>query len=68
MVVKVPRQEHDFRFDIPVIGPQTIKVMKRAKASCIAIESQATLIFNRPKTVALANRAGIAIYATESLR
>mgnify|MGYP001957581508 FL=1 len=68
VVVKVPRQEHDFRFDIPVIGPQTIQVMKRAKASCIAIESQATLIFNRPKTVALANRAGIAIYATESLR
>jgi len=68
VVVKVPRQQHDFRFDIPVIGPQTIRSMQRAGASCIAIESQATLIFSRAKTVALADRAGIAIYATESLR
>jgi DUF1009 family protein len=64
----MPRIEHDFRFDIPVIGPSTVQVMKRAGATCLAIESRSTLIFDRKKTVALAKAADIAIYATESLR
>jgi DUF1009 family protein len=68
VVVKMPRIEHDFRFDIPVIGPSTVQVMKRAGATCLAIESRSTLIFDRKKTVALAKAADIAIYATESLR
>ena len=68
VVVKMPRIDHDFRFDVPVIGPSTIQTMKRAGATCLAIESGSTLIFDRPKTVALAKAAGIAIYATESLR
>ena len=68
VVVKIPRIDHDFRFDIPVIGPSTIQTMKRAGATYLAIESGSTLIFERTKTVALAKAAGIAIYATESLR
>ena len=68
VVVKMPRIDHDFRFDVPVIGPTTIQTMKRAGATCLAIESGSTLIFDRTKTVAYAKAAGIAIYATESLR
>ena len=68
VVVKMPRIEHDFRFDVPVIGPSTIQTMKRAGGTCLAIESGSTLIFDRAKTVALAKATDIAIYATESLR
>ena len=68
VVVKMPRIDHDFRFDVPVIGTSTIQTMKRAGATCLAIESGSTLIFDRTKVMALAKAAGIAIYATESLR
>ena len=67
VVVKVPRLEHDFRFDVPVIGPTTIKNMAQVGATCLVIEAGSTLIFNRSKTVKLADKANICIYATESL-
>ena len=67
VVVKVPRLEHDFRFDVPVIGPTTIKNMAQVGATCLAIEAGSTIIFNRSMTVQLADKANICIYATESL-
>ena len=63
VVVKTSKPKQDNRFDVPVIGPRTIQTMKKAGARCLAIEAGRTLIIDRERTIALANRAGICIVA-----
>ena len=58
----------DMRFDVPVIGPKTIAVMRAAGATCLAIEAGRTLIFDRDTVQELAAAAGIAIIAVDRLR
>ena len=65
-VVKVAKPKQDMRFDVPVIGIRTIEVMRKAQATCLAIEAHHTLIFDLEQVVEQANRAGIAIVAQEN--
>lgn len=60
-VIKVARPRQNMRFDIPVIGPQTIRSMAEVKAGCLAIEAKKTLIIDKDETVALADNNGISI-------
>jgi hypothetical protein len=62
-VVKVAKPKQDMRFDVPVIGMRTIETMQRAGATCLAIEANRTLIFDRDKVVTTADAAGITIMA-----
>ena len=61
VVVKTSKPDQDPRFDVPVIGPRTILTMKKARAACLAIEAEKTLVIDRPRTVELADKAGICI-------
>jgi len=65
-VVKVAKPKQDMRFDVPVIGVQTIDTMRQARATCLALEAQRTLIFDLDKVLSQANDAGIAIVALEN--
>ncbi len=62
-VVKVAKPNQDMRFDVPVIGVATIRSMQAAGATCLAIETGKTLLFDPAAIIAAANRAGIAIVA-----
>jgi DUF1009 family protein len=62
-VVKVAKPAQDMRFDVPVIGPHTIEVMRMAGATCLSIEAGRTLIFDQDTVQELAVAAGIAIIA-----
>jgi len=64
-VVKVAKPKQDMRFDVPVIGLRTIKAMRHAHATCLAIEAARTLIFDLDKVLEQANQHGIAIIAFE---
>ncbi len=66
-VVKVAKPKQDVRFDVPVIGVPTLEVMQRAGATCLAIEADRTLIFDRSAVVEAANAAAIAIVAMPGL-
>jgi DUF1009 family protein len=66
VVVKVPKVGHDMRFDIPVVGSKTFKVMKRAKISCLAIEAGKTILLEKEKLIALANQYDMAFIAVET--
>ena len=66
VIVKVPKVGHDMRFDIPVVETKTIRVMRRARASCLAVEAGKTILLEKEKLVALANRYGMAFVAVES--
>jgi DUF1009 family protein len=62
-VVKVAKPKQDMRFDVPVIGPRTIEVMRLAGATCLSIEAGRTLIFDLDAVQQLAAAGGIAIIA-----
>jgi UDP-2,3-diacylglucosamine hydrolase len=62
-VVKVAKPDQDMRFDVPVIGSNTIETMRRAGATCLSIEAGRTLIFDLDTIHQLAAAAGIAIIA-----
>lgn len=64
-VVKVAKPKQDMRFDVPVIGLKTIESMQHAQATCLAIEADRTLIFDRDTVLLRANTTGIAIVAVE---
>ena len=63
VVVKVAKPKQDMRFDVPVVGLQTVEVMKRSGATALAIDSGRTLLFDRAELIASADAAGIAIQA-----
>jgi len=63
VVVKVSKPKQDMRFDIPVVGPKTIKTMIRAKATCLAIEANKTLFIDKKDCISLADKKGISIVA-----
>jgi len=63
VVVKMSKPKQDTRFDVPVIGPRTIKTMKKCRARCLAIEAGKTLIIDQDACVIQADRSGICIVA-----
>lgn len=63
VVVKASRPEHDFRFDVPVIGLTTIAVLREVRGTALAVEAKRTLLLDREEALALADEAGIAVVA-----
>jgi DUF1009 family protein len=66
VVVKVAKDGHDMRFDIPVIGARTISVLKRARISALAFQARRTVLLERAEAIAAADRLGIALVAIDS--
>ena len=62
-VVKVAKPNQDMRFDVPVVGVPTIRAMKSAGATCLALEAGRTLMFDPAAIASAADAAGIAIIA-----
>jgi len=60
-MVKVARPKQDMRFDVPTIGPSTLRNLKDAKCICLVVEAGRTLIVDKPATLALADRLKIAV-------
>jgi len=63
VVVKVSKPNQDMRFDIPVVGPRTVKNLAQMRGKCLAIEAGKTLMIDRSECLARADRHGIAIVA-----
>lgn len=62
-VVKVAKPGQDMRFDVPVVGVATIRVMREAGATCLAMDAQKTLLVDGGEVIRAANEAGIAMVA-----
>jgi DUF1009 family protein len=63
VMVKVAKPNQDVRFDVPVIGVETIRFATDAKLRVIAIEAGKTLLLEREAIVDLAKGAKISIVA-----
>ena len=66
VMVKVAKPSQDMRFDVPVIGVETIRIAAEARLRVIAVEAGKTLLLERDAIVDLANRSGISIVARVS--
>ena len=63
VVVKVAKRGHDMRFDIPVIGERTLKMLKKACAAVIAVEAHRTIVLDRANFIAQAGRQNLCVIA-----
>ena len=63
VLVKVSKPNQDFRFDVPVIGPQTIENCAEAGIIAIGIEAGKTLLLEKEKVTQLCTQHKICIHA-----
>jgi DUF1009 family protein len=63
VMIKVAKRNQDMRFDVPVIGLETIRVASEARVRVIALEAGKTLLLERDAIVDLAGRAKISLIA-----
>ena len=63
VMLKVAKPNQDMRFDVPVIGVETLCVAAEARLRVIAIEAGKTLLLERDAIADLANRSKISIIA-----
>jgi UDP-2,3-diacylglucosamine hydrolase len=63
VMIKVAKPNQDMRFDVPVIGVETIRVAAEVKLRVIAIEAGKTLLLEHDVIVDLAARSKISIVA-----
>ena len=61
VVVKVSKPNQDMRFDVPVIGLNTLKAMIEVHARVLSVEAKKSIILNRDKIIEESQKAGIAI-------
>ena len=63
VVVKVSKPNQDFRFDVPVIGVETVGIAVEAHLRVIAVETGRTLLLEKEALLELAARSNISIVA-----
>jgi UDP-2,3-diacylglucosamine hydrolase len=61
LAVKVTKPGQDMRFDVPVIGLQTIRIALESKVQVIAVESRRTLLLEREAVINAAAQGGITL-------
>jgi DUF1009 family protein len=65
VAVKVAKANHDLRFDIPCIGPQTLEICVSARISVLALEAGRTLLLEQERVEALAKEHRLAVTVVE---
>jgi len=61
VVVKMAKPSQDMRFDVPVVGVETIRVVAEVKASLLAVEAHKTLLIDEEEALRLADSSGICV-------
>jgi len=66
-LIKGSRRRGHLLFDVPVVGPQTIDVMRETGTTALAMDAGRTLLLDRDELLARADAAGVAMvgYALE---
>lgn len=60
-LIKTSKPNQDMRFDVPCVGPDTIKSLSKNGGKCLVVEAGKTIIIDKPDTIKLADKLGIAI-------
>lgn len=67
VVVKVAKPAQDMRFDVPVVGENTVNALVRAKASVLAVEADKTLLIDKEVFLKRVNEANIVFVAKKQI-
>ena len=62
-VVKIAKHNQDMRFDVPVVGVETIEVMRKAGATCLALDAGKCLLLDGSAIITAADEGVITIVA-----
>ncbi len=60
-LLKAARLGHDRRADVPTVGEATIVNLHRAGARCLALAAGDVIMVDKPRTLALADKLGVAV-------
>lgn len=61
VVVKVSKPQQDLRFDVPAVGPETVRVCAEVRAAVLALEAGTTLLLDKEELLQHADRVGLSI-------
>jgi len=61
ILLKASKPNQDMRFDVPCVGPDTIRSLAKNGGKCLVVEAGKTIIIDKPETIKLADELGIAI-------
>ncbi len=61
VAVKVAKENHDWRFDIPCVGPQTLETCASARICVLALEAERTLLLEPEACEQLARKHKLAL-------
>jgi DUF1009 family protein len=60
-LIKAAKPNQDMRFDVPCVGADTIESLAQNGGACLVVEAGKTIILDKPQTIELADKLGIAI-------
>lgn len=60
-LIKTSKPNQDMRFDVPCVGPDTIRSLAENGGKCLVVEAGKTIIIDKPETIKLADQLGITI-------
>ena len=60
-LIKTSKPGQDMRFDVPCVGPDTIRSLAENGGKCLVVEAGKTIIIDKPETIKLADQLGITI-------
>jgi DUF1009 family protein len=63
VMIKVSKPNQDMRFDVPVIGVETVRIAAESGVRVIAVEAGKTLLLERDAIIALANSSNMSVVA-----
>lgn len=63
VVVKVAKQGHDMRFDIPVVGLHTAATLRKARVAAMAVEAGRCIVLEREAVTKELDRRGVTLVA-----
>ncbi len=65
VVVKVSADNHDFRFDVPTVGPKTIQAMAEAGGKLLAVEAGKCILLNREEILRLCRKNRVVLISAD---
>lgn len=65
VVVKVSKPQQDLRFDVPAVGPETVRVCVEAGIAVLALEAGKTLLLDKAELLERAEHDGLCIVGVE---
>ena len=61
VVVKVSKPQQDMRFDVPVVGIDTLRAMMEAQARVLAVEARKSILLNKEELLKKADKSKISV-------